>query len=320
MAITFSCAHCGKSLTTSDDKAGRKAKCPGCGEVLTVPEAESALGDDGSPEDALSPAGSDEAAEGLKTCPMCGERNERSAAACAFCGEALGEGGDEVPRGPRVFDAGDVINKSWTIYKRELATVLGAVFVSGIITAMAQVPNQVISFLSQMQIQQGQQPEPALIMISYLLLIPQNLLTWFLNIGVSKVLFKVARGKDASIGEIFSGGPYFLRMVLASIVFSLMLAGGLLAFCIGFFIVLLMFWPYVYVLIDEDPNGIDCLWRSKEITKGNWGSGLVLALAAVGINMLGALACCVGLIFTAPLTTLFFAVAYCQMTGRRVAA
>jgi hypothetical protein len=39
----------------------------------------------------------------------------------------------------------------------------------------------------------------------------------------------------------------------------------------------------------------------------------------MGINILGFLALCVGLLFTIPLTTLMLAVAYCQMTGQRTA-
>lgn len=320
MAITFSCAHCGKSLTTTDDKAGRKAKCPGCGEVLTVPEGEFGSAGDDLPSDALSAESSADGEEATKTCPMCGETNQRSATTCAFCGEALGDAGDDELRGPRVFDAGDVISKSWTIYKRELATVLGSVFVAGIVSAMVGVPRGVLGFMAQLQVQQGQQPDASLVLIANLLQIPEFLLAWFLNIGVTKVLFKVARGQEASIGEIFSGGPYFLRMIGSTVVFGLMLLAGLLAFCIPMIIVGLMFWPYVYVLVDKNPSGIDCLWRAKEITKGNWGSAFVLALAAMGINLLGLAACCVGVIFTGPLTTLFFAVAYCQMTGRRVSA
>ncbi|MAG94651.1 MAG: hypothetical protein CMJ48_13030 [Planctomycetaceae bacterium] len=40
MAIEFNCSHCDKLLKTPDDKAGRGAKCPGCGEMITVPAGE----------------------------------------------------------------------------------------------------------------------------------------------------------------------------------------------------------------------------------------------------------------------------------------
>lgn len=37
--IEFNCPSCEKTLRTKPEKAGAKAKCPGCGEVLTVPGA-----------------------------------------------------------------------------------------------------------------------------------------------------------------------------------------------------------------------------------------------------------------------------------------
>jgi uncharacterized membrane protein len=46
----------------------------------------------------------------------------------------------------------------------------------------------------------------------------------------------------------------------------------------------------------------------------------LLWLTTVGLVFLGALACCVGLLFTIPLSTLLFAVAYCRMTGQPTAS
>lgn len=95
MAITFSCAHCGKSLTTTEDKAGRKAKCPGCGEVLTVPDTASDFdaGDEpgtmGDEDLAELPAPRSRAGGAMQVCPMCGAKNSRRAKTCEECGEKL---------------------------------------------------------------------------------------------------------------------------------------------------------------------------------------------------------------------------------------
>src|SRR3954465_678146 len=44
MAIGVSCA-CGKRLSSKDELAGRRAKCPGCGTVLQIPLGEAAAFD-----------------------------------------------------------------------------------------------------------------------------------------------------------------------------------------------------------------------------------------------------------------------------------
>ena len=36
--IKFSCDNCGHKIATSDEQAGKRGKCPGCGSVITVPE------------------------------------------------------------------------------------------------------------------------------------------------------------------------------------------------------------------------------------------------------------------------------------------
>ena len=38
MTIEFHCPTCQKLLRTADDKAGRQAKCPDCGNAVTVPQ------------------------------------------------------------------------------------------------------------------------------------------------------------------------------------------------------------------------------------------------------------------------------------------
>ena len=42
MAITFSCPECGKSVNAPDYFAGKRARCPGCKIILTVPKTEAA--------------------------------------------------------------------------------------------------------------------------------------------------------------------------------------------------------------------------------------------------------------------------------------
>ncbi len=49
MAITFACPGCQQQLRVSDDKAGKKAKCPSCATLMLIPDAASALVEDSVP-------------------------------------------------------------------------------------------------------------------------------------------------------------------------------------------------------------------------------------------------------------------------------
>ena len=121
------------------------------------------------------------------------------------------------------------------------------------------------------------------------------------------------------IGDVFGGGRYFLRFLGSAIAFGLMVLGGYIACIIPGIYLALMFFPFTFVLLDEDAPGITCLWRAKEVTENNRLSLFQMTFAMVGIALLGLLMLCVGVIFTAPLAWLIPAVAYLHMTGQPTA-
>jgi uncharacterized membrane protein len=138
----------------------------------------------------------------------------------------------------------------------------------------------------------------------------------YLATGQTIFFLKVARRQPASLGDLFAGGPFLLRMLGNTLVFVIAMYIGLILCIVPGFLIALMYWPYAYVLVDQDPPGIGALTRSKEITSGNWIAVILLALASLGFQILGLLACVVGLLFTTPFVMLLFAVAYCRMTGQ----
>lgn len=72
LSIKFQCNKCGKTLRTSDDKAGLTANCPGCSASVTIP----------------TDTGESFVSQQV-TCPMCGETQDDQALDCSSCGESL---------------------------------------------------------------------------------------------------------------------------------------------------------------------------------------------------------------------------------------
>ena len=116
MSIEFNCPNCEKFLKTDESKAGARAKCPGCGQPITIPQpagaaapaADDEWGDEADWEAEsygaeLPPAtGSD-----TRPSPICGEQIKTAAVRCRFCGADLGAGagagsGDDPYRAPRM--------------------------------------------------------------------------------------------------------------------------------------------------------------------------------------------------------------------------
>ena len=144
MAIKVPCVSCGKTLTAPDNAAGRRARCPSCGTVQTLP-APQALEPEplepepihdappaGDPNDPFSGLGSPSEPYALnepppvtppplpggggggmggdarKPCPMCGEMIPQAAMKCRFCGTIFDPKlrKQEAKRG-KSYDAGD---------------------------------------------------------------------------------------------------------------------------------------------------------------------------------------------------------------------
>jgi len=90
MGIQVSCSKCNKKYSIKDSLAGKKIKCPGCGEVLTVPMPSVAAGSSKANQPLFEFA--DEAGEGGLVCAECGADLPSGTKVCINCGFHLGEG------------------------------------------------------------------------------------------------------------------------------------------------------------------------------------------------------------------------------------
>jgi len=131
-----------------------------------------------------------------------------------------------------------------------------------------------------------------------------------LGLGVIRASLAVAEGRAPSVGMLVitdGWGPYLLASILVGLG---VLIGLFLLIVPG--IILALMWEFYGFVIAEDPtiSPVDALQRSAEITRGHrcqlLGLGLLLAL----INVVGLLACCVGLIFTSGIAWVTTACAY----------
>lgn len=265
------------------------------------------------------------------TCPMCGAKNSSRSENCAACGEELPV--EKVrPRRRRTRDSvevGEVLSEALETYKENFGTCLGAflcivgvVFLC-LIPAIGLLIMQVI-----LEEQQGAPPDPSVEMMagigaSVLLAVCAS---FYFGPGWTRLNMALARGDEASVSLLFQSNAYVLPYLAYWILFLICLVLGLFAFCIGFFVVLVLGWPVLYVVCearsDESENVIS---RTLEISKPNWGTTLVLGIVVFAINQalnFVAILPCIGLLlilmiqlFLQPYLQLLWATAYVKMSG-----
>jgi uncharacterized membrane protein len=145
------------------------------------------------------------------------------------------------------------------------------------------------------------------------------LLGLFLALGWFRVSLEITQGRRPEVGDVFKAegyGPY----IVASIVFGIGFFIGLLLCVIPGIIFAVVFGFYGFVAAEQGNAAVamDTLKRAAEISAGHrwqlFGLAIVLAL----INLVGALACGVGLLFTSGITIIAWAYTYRRLSGESV--
>jgi uncharacterized membrane protein len=139
-----------------------------------------------------------------------------------------------------------------------------------------------------------------------------------LAMGLIRASLAVVEGRSPDVGLLFRSdgfGPYLVAAVLVTVG----VAVGLVL-CVVPGIILAIMWHFFGFVIVENPetSPVDALRRSAEITRGYRWPLLGLGLLLIGINIVGALACGVGLLFTYGITAVTVAYAYKTLSGQPV--
>jgi uncharacterized membrane protein len=139
-----------------------------------------------------------------------------------------------------------------------------------------------------------------------------------LALGWLRVALETTKGVKPEVGDLFKFegyGPY----ILASLLFALGFYIGLILCIVPGIIFAVAFGFYGFVVVERgDGVGVvESLKASADLTRGyRWqlfGLGIVLVL----INLVGALLCGVGLLFTSGITILAWAYTYRWLKGER---
>jgi phage FluMu protein Com len=343
MAIEFRCGSCEKLLRVPDDAAGQEAKCPNCAAVLTVPAAS-------APPESPSPFGPlpSQSAGADDHNPYAQPPTERTGEVNPYASPTSDTGIEfSIPTGgatdivPTVMDIGEVLNRTWAIYKANFWMCVGVVAVALVLSqAASQVTNIVV-----MPLQAAGADIVVVMIANFVCTVVATVFNFWIALGQTLFLIQLARGNNPEFMLLFQGGRFLLRFLGYYILLMLMGAGILGVAAVAALIAYLatndeqvtliaglvvgvpalVVWMYVFLMlsqagnliVDRDMGVIDSMSVSKSITQGNKLLLFVLGILFMLLMFAGLLACCFGIFATAPFAYLMLAVAYLVMCGQQ---
>jgi uncharacterized membrane protein len=151
---------------------------------------------------------------------------------------------------------------------------------------------------------------------SFLLYVASVVLQLIMEIGLIKIALKFADSTKAEIGDLFSCYSLFFKYLGASILYGLIILGGIILLIIPAFIWGIKFQFFGYFIVEKGAGPIEALKRSSSITMGAKWDLFLFGLLILGINLLGFLALLIGLFATIPTSMVAIAYVYRKLLAQ----
>ncbi len=132
--------------------------------------------------------------------------------------------------------------------------------------------------------------------------------------GFDLAMLRHLRGDESvTFGDVFKGFSKLLTLFLTFLLYILIVSVHMLLFIVPGVIAALALWPVFVLVMEEDLGPFAAIKAAWALTAGHKMDLLILGFATAGLNLLGAMTCCVGLLVTGPVSQLAWLAAYDEM-------
>jgi hypothetical protein len=220
----------------------------------------------------------------------------------------------------RPFGIGEAISYGWTKYWQNVGVLLAITVLIFVINAVAGgIVSAIGSAVPRIHYTSGNTRYGIGVGFIFAQLVTL-VISAVLALGLIRATVAVTEGQKPDVSMLFRTEG-LAAYVGASILVAIGVVAGLILLIIPGIILLIIWHFFGYVIVQNPETGaLDAMRRSVEITRGHRWPLFGLGLLLLGINLLGLLACCVGLLFTEGITAMAVAYAYKTLSGQPVAA
>jgi uncharacterized membrane protein len=137
--------------------------------------------------------------------------------------------------------------------------------------------------------------------------------------GFQLAFARLARGDESvDFGDLFAGFSKFLNLFLLSLLMFVIVVFGFILCIVPGVMAFLGLWPAYLLVMEDDLGPVEALQAAWALTDGYKGSLFVYAICAGLLQIVGLLACCVGLFVTGPVAELGWMTAYNELRANRL--
>ena len=207
------------------------------------------------------------------------------------------------------FSKGEAVRFGWNVMKSNLGFFIGLLIVVILIYIALTVP-QIIAELIREDV-----PTLSLVLVIALRFL-KLVIYLVIQMGFIKIALRFCDNEKAKFEDLFSCFPLFFKYLFGSILYELILIGGMILLVIPGIIWGIKFQFFSYFIVDKGLGPIEALKKSSVITRGTKYNLFLFNLLLVVINLLGALCLLIGLFATIPTTRVAEAFVYRKLLAQ----
>ncbi len=193
----------------------------------------------------------------------------------------------------------EALRLGWDTMKKNIGFFIGILIIVGLIYV---IPNNIQNRVRRI-----------IPFISILIGIAAWCLQRIIDMGLIRVALRFCDNEKGKFDDLFNTFPLFFKYIIGSILYGLIVLGGLILLIIPGIILGIKFQFFGYFIVEKGLGPIEALKRSSAITKGVMFELFVFGILIFVINLLGVLALLIGLFATIPTTMVAYAYVYREL-------
>jgi len=195
------------------------------------------------------------------------------------------------------FSIEEAIRFGWETMKENIGFFIGVTVILFLITGA-------LAFLEEATKESSAPIHVLIMVVSYII-------SWLVGFGYNTIIpLKFIDNKQPDINDLFGGFAYFSNVILATLVFTLAVVGGMLLFVIPGIYAAIIFFFFSFFIYDNDLKPMESLKASMKLTEGVRMKILGYFFAIAGVNIVGILACGIGIFVSIPISVMATAYVY----------